>query len=79
MPDIEIVPWSADADRGCLMPAVMEPLEAQLYEKVRHFHCDQKKASHECHGRVTLDRNGMTLQCPLCGDHRSVYRRTGDV
>jgi predicted RNA-binding Zn-ribbon protein involved in translation (DUF1610 family) len=73
--DVEILPWSSGAPKGCKVPDVMKPLEAQLYEKVRTLHCDRKASSHECHGRVTLDRNGMTLQCPLCGDTRSIYRR----
>jgi hypothetical protein len=59
---------------ACYVPSVMDPTEMALYEKVRAVHCAQKKPSHDCHGRVTLDRNGMTLQCPLCGDTRSVYR-----
>jgi hypothetical protein len=61
--------------RCCRMPAQMPALDAELYEKIRTLHCDRKLESHECSGRVVLDRNGMTLSCPLCGDHRSVYRK----
>lgn len=72
--EVEIAPWTSGAPRGCGMPSAMDPIEARLYERVRTIHCDRKVASHDCHGRVTLDRNGMTLQCPLCGDNRTVYR-----
>jgi hypothetical protein len=76
---VTIVPFLSGAPQSCLMPTPMKPLEAQLYEKIRTLHCDRKRASHDCRGRVQLDRNGMTLSCPLCGDHRSVYPRdTGD-
>lgn len=71
---VEILPWASGASQGCTMPAVMDPLEAQLYERMRTLHCDRKAESHDCHGRVVLDRNGMTLQCPLCGDNRTIYR-----
>lgn len=71
---VEMVPWTSGALRGCKMPSAMDPIEAQLYERVRTIHCDRKAASHDCRGRVTLDRNGMTLQCPLCGDNRTIYR-----
>jgi hypothetical protein len=73
--DADIVPWTSGAPQGCRMPEPMPALVAQLYEKIRTLHCDRKAASHACSGRVILDRNGMTLQCPLCGDHRSVYPR----
>lgn len=72
---VEILPFQSGAAKACLMPSAMDPVEAQLYEKVRTFHCDRKAESHACRGRVTLDRNGMTLSCPLCGDHRTVYRK----
>lgn len=73
--DVTIEPWDSDAPKGCAVPEEMDPVEARLYERVRTIHCAQKSPSHACHGRVTLDRNGMSLQCPLCGDQRSVYRR----
>lgn len=71
----EILPWLSDAPKGCSIPAVMDPIEAKLYERMRTIHCDRKAESHGCHGRVTLDRNGMTLQCPICGDNRTIYRK----
>lgn len=73
--EVEIVPWASNSPKGCNMPSVMDPLEAKLYERMRTLHCDRKAASHDCHGRVTLDRNGMTLQCHLCGDNRTIYRK----
>ena len=55
------------------MPSPIRPPEAQLCEKIRTLNCDRKRQRHDYSGRVTLDRNGMTLQCPLCGDHHSVW------
>jgi hypothetical protein len=73
--DTVIAPWDSDHPKGCAMPKRMHAIEAQLYERIRTLHCDRNAASHDCSGRVTLDRNGMTLQCPLCGDCRTVYPR----
>lgn len=57
----------------CHMPKRLDALHTELYQKVRHLHCDKDRESHECQGRVTIDRNGITLSCPLCGDARSTY------
>lgn len=73
-PAIDVVPFqTAGQVKGCLMPSVMPALDAQLYQKLRALHCERAEESHDCSGRVTLDRNGITLQCPLCGDSRQVY------
>jgi hypothetical protein len=74
-PELNIVPFGSGADKCCLMPEAMPEKVAAIYQKIRGMHCDRKSASHECSGRVILDRNGVTLQCPLCGDHRSIYPR----
>jgi hypothetical protein len=38
--------------------------------------CDRKRAAHQCCGGVTITRNAITLQCPLCGDLRQVLEPT---
>ena len=83
-PIIETVPFHTPGfDKICLTPKTMQAKEAAFYQKIRALHCDRKAASHDCSGRVTLDRNGISLQCPLCGDVRSVYPKpqapTGDL
>lgn len=55
------------------MPHRMEPLMADVLTKLRGMHCSRKRPSHDCSGRIVVDRNGMTLTCPLCGDERSVF------
>lgn len=46
--------------------------DAALYRLLRESHCDRNAAAHLCAGRVTIDRAGVTLQCPLCGDARGL-------
>jgi len=57
----------------CGMPEAMSVGEQRLYEKIRVVHCERAQVSHECLGRMTIDRRGVTLQCPLCGDARNIY------
>ena len=57
----------------CHVPRPMPAEDAAAYAALREVHCEQKRESHECAGRVTIDRNGVTLSCPLCGDARSLY------
>lgn len=57
----------------CLVPGTMPPEDAEIYLTLRGIHCDRKKQSHECSGRMIIDRNGLTLACPLCGDSRALY------
>lgn len=73
MPRRSTMPRAAEAPELCLLPDDIDPREVALYQLLRRLHCDRKAASHDCHGRVSLDRNGITLQCPLCGDCRRVY------
>jgi hypothetical protein len=68
-----IAGWNTDNPKGCRMPEPMNPKLADVLQKLRLMHCAEDKPSHECSGRLLIDRNGMTLQCPLCGDERSVY------
>ncbi len=59
---------------ACHMPKVMSAAESELFQKLHASFCARKEESnHACVGRVIMDRNGVTLSCPLCGDHRSVH------
>lgn len=57
----------------CAMPYRIRPDEAQAYRALRTAHCVPGHASEECSGRLIIDRNGITLACPRCGDARGVY------
>lgn len=58
----------------CHMPRVMSSAESELFQKLHASFCARKEEpDHTCAGRVVMDRNGVTLSCPLCGDHRSVH------
>lgn len=74
--DGTVKPWS-DIKLGdvkmCLVPEKLDAPHTHLYQKIRSLHCDRNKESHACSGRIIIDRNGVTLSCPLCGDARSVY------
>lgn len=74
---IEVKPYheAKDSDvKMCSMPTRLDDKHSEFYRKFHTVHCDQKK-SHDCSGRITVDRNGITLSCPLCGDARSVYTK----
>lgn len=62
----------------CALPTHASEKEAELYQKIRQRHCADGRPGHECQGRIILDRNGVTLSCPRCGDARSVFPRAGD-
>ena len=47
--------------------------EAAVYQRIRSMHCDDELPGHDCQGRVIIDRHGVTLSCPRCGDARRVY------
>jgi hypothetical protein len=49
------------------------PAETAIYQKLRQMHCDDRHPGHECQGRLVIDRNGITLACPRCGDARSAF------
>lgn len=58
----------------CAIPGRIRAKEATLYRKLHEAHCARKaEPGHTCSGRLTIDRNGITLRCPLCGDARRVY------
>jgi hypothetical protein len=60
----------------CRLPQQMPSHEAELYRQVHAMHCARRETGHQCSGRVSIDKNGITLTCPLCGDARSVYPPT---
>lgn len=58
----------------CHVPARMDADESAAYRELHRIFCARKdEPDHACSGRVTIDRNGVTVQCPLCGDARRVY------
>ena len=57
---------------ACLMPTPIVGKEAEIYKRLRTI-CDKNRKSHDCSGRLIIDRNGITLACPLCGDARKTY------
>lgn len=64
-PDHCLIPGEVDNDR-----------EADLYRRIRdtllRAHCDDGRDEHRCVGRITLDRDGITLNCARCGDARQL-------
>lgn len=54
------------------MPAPIAAADVPMYRLLRELHCDRNAAAHQCAGKVTIDRDGVTVQCPLCGDARGV-------
>lgn len=38
-----------------------------MAEAVRRAHCDRFGTAHECAGTCTISRDGIALECPLCG------------
>lgn len=57
----------------CRIPQPMPADEAAGYQGLREAHCENGRAGHDCSGRLIIDRNGVTLACPLCGDARTTY------
>lgn len=57
----------------CALPTHCSAAETAFYQKLRQIHCEDKRPGHDCQGRLVIDRNGITLSCPRCGDARSVF------
>ena len=57
----------------CALPTTCSAEETELYRLLRETHCAAGRDAHHCVGQVTIDREGITLSCPRCGDARSVY------
>jgi predicted RNA-binding Zn-ribbon protein involved in translation (DUF1610 family) len=58
------------------MPRHLTAQESDLYRKLHHLNCshsEKKSDFHDCRGRITITQNGITLNCPLCGDSRSTH------
>jgi predicted RNA-binding Zn-ribbon protein involved in translation (DUF1610 family) len=59
------------------MPTHVPAAEAEAYQAVHQHHCaDNNRTAHSCAGKITIDRLGITLSCPRCGDHRSLFPTT---
>jgi predicted RNA-binding Zn-ribbon protein involved in translation (DUF1610 family) len=63
------------------MPAPAKPAEQEIYRGIRDrlikAHCEAKRA-HNCCGKITIDREHITFNCPLCGDARQIIRPEGN-
>jgi predicted RNA-binding Zn-ribbon protein involved in translation (DUF1610 family) len=57
----------------CVLPATVPQQEATIYRALRTAHCEDKHTSDDCQGRLIIDKNGITLACPRCGDARMIY------
>ena len=65
---------------SCLMPRPVPDAEAQMYQRFHAMHCERRgEEHHRCAGRVTVDANGVTMSCPLCGDSRKTYSQKEGV
>lgn len=60
------------APASCNVPGRLTAEETNIYEMLRRAHCARKLDAHDCQGRLTIDKNGITASCPRCGDSRSV-------
>lgn len=56
-----------------LMPTTASTKEAELFHKIHRSYCAAGREAHACVGRVTIDRLGLTFNCPRCGDARSLF------
>ena len=56
----------------CSVPRKMGEKESKLFRLLHEQHCASDGA-HICMRRITVDVNGVTMQCPLCGDARKVH------
>lgn len=77
MADLKFIDPAEEGARptGCRWPPREVPAsEATIYEKLRarivNAHCAAGRGAHQCCGRITLDRQHVTLSCRLCGDAR---------
>lgn len=59
----------------CDIPAPAPRDEATIYRSLRdtliRTHCEAKR-DHLCCGKITIDREHVTFNCPLCGDVRQI-------
>lgn len=67
----------AEVDR--VVKAVMAGATADVaasYRKVHAAVCVRRHTSDQCVGVIAIDRNGVTLKCPVCGCVGQVYADT---
>lgn len=57
----------------CHVPGRLSQKESELFRTIHGAHCARRHESHECSGSLTINRGGVTLNCPLCGDARNVH------
>lgn len=60
----------------CALPTTTSVKDALLYRTIHTRGCADGR-EHHCVGQITIDRLGITLSCPRCGDARSVYPADG--
>jgi hypothetical protein len=62
---------------SCTMPTPAKRSESKIYRSLRdtliRAHCEAKRA-HNCCGKITIDRDHITFNCPLCGDARQIIK-----
>jgi hypothetical protein len=63
----------------CFLPTRTSEKEAELYQKLHGRLCADNRPTHSCAGKVSIDRLGITLSCPRCGDHRSLFPEQAGV
>lgn len=72
---VDVIPGVRPA-QVCKMPEREDPKMAAIYRSMREaivrMHCSDKRPAHRCAGAITIDRTSITLNCPRCGDHRSI-------
>ena len=77
MTDLKIIDPATEGvePTGCRWPPRKAPdSETAIYERLRErivsAHCAADRGAHQCCGKITLDRQHITLSCRLCGDAR---------
>jgi hypothetical protein len=68
---------------SCTMPTPATRKESELYRLMRDrlikAHCADKRPAHRCAGKITIDREHITFQCPRCGDARQLILPEGEI
>lgn len=77
MSEFEITkPGPGNPAECCLMPSPAKPSEATIYRRMRDVmirsHCERGAEAHKCVGAITLTRDAIVLNCPICGDSKSL-------
>lgn len=61
----------------CDMPKPASKKMAAVYQGIRDLvvtsHCADKRPAHTCAGKITIDRDGILLQCQRCGDAKEIF------